>query len=32
MRIEIERKFLLEKAVWENGHFPSAAIRQGYFS
>ena len=32
MRMEIERKFLLHEAVWEAGNFPSAAIRQGYFS
>ena len=32
MKIEIERKFLVEKAVWEDGDFVSVEIRQGYFS
>ncbi|MDD3953481.1 MAG: CYTH domain-containing protein [Lentisphaeria bacterium] len=31
MKLEIERKFLVEAAVWEGADFPSAEIRQGYF-
>ena len=31
MKLEIERKFLVEAAVWEGADFSSAEIRQGYF-
>ncbi len=31
MKLEIERKFLVEAAVWEGGDFSSVEIRQGYF-
>ncbi len=32
MKLEIERKFLVDEAIWERARFPSAEIRQGYFS
>lgn len=32
MKLEIERKFLVEDAVWEGADYSSVEIRQGYFS
>lgn len=32
MKLEIERKYLLADLTWRSGGFPSAEIRQGYFS